>query len=144
MISRALSAGSHAPASWLHTVPIVHSSTPSWCSAKSAVTLSTHSAWRRLNGPCPNIMTPGAAAAASSATSVGAKAGDPRFGHRNHGGVWRYGGEGYLYASRSYHCCLSPSSNSTSWSVSDAAMLTTQPAWGPATQPGPHANGATG
>lgn len=82
----------------------------SWCSAKSAVTLSTHSAWRKLNGPCPNIMTPGAAAAASSATFVGAKAGDP----------------------------------STSWSVSAAAMLTTQPAWGPATQPGPHAKGATG
>lgn len=37
-----------------------------------------------------------------------------------------------------------PTSNSTSWSVSAAAMLITQPAWGPATQPGPHANGATG
>lgn len=82
----------------------------SWCSAKSAVTPSTHSAWRKPNGPCPNIMTPGAAAAASSAMSVGAKAEDP----------------------------------STSWSVSAAAMLTTQPAWGPATQPGPHAKGATG
>lgn len=35
-------------------------------------------------------------------------------------------------------------SYSTSWSVSAAAMLTTQPVWGPATQPGPHANGATG
>ena len=34
--------------------------------------------------------------------------------------------------------------NSTSWSVSAAAMLIIQPAWGPATQPGPHANGATG
>lgn len=59
--------------------------TSSWCSAKSAVTLSTHSAWRKPSGPCPNIMTPGAAAAASSAMSVGAKAGDPRFRH------WSYG-----------------------------------------------------
>lgn len=82
----------------------------SWCSAKSAVILSTHSAWRKPSGPCPNIMTPGAAAAASSAMSVGEKAGDP----------------------------------SISWSVSAAAMLTTQPAWGPAIQPGPHAKGATG
>lgn len=39
---------------------------------------------------------------------------------------------------------VSSISNSTSWSVSAAAMLTTQPAWGPATQPGPHAKGATG
>lgn len=54
---------------------------PSWCSAKSAVTLSTHSAWKRPSGPCPNIMTPGAAAVASSAMSVGARAGDLRFEH---------------------------------------------------------------
>lgn len=116
---------------------------PSWCSAKSAVTLSTRSAWRRLSGPCPNIMTLGAAAAASSATSVGAKAGDLRFGHR---AVAEGGGmeKRYSSASRFCHCCFSPISNSTSWSVNAAAMLTTQPAWGPATQPGPHANGATG
>lgn len=65
--------------------PLFTLPTPSWCSARSAVTLSTHSAWRRPSGPCPNIMTLGAAAAASFATSVGAKAGDPRFGHKGHG-----------------------------------------------------------
>lgn len=79
-------------------------------SAKSVVILSTPSAWRRLNGPCPSIVTPGAAGAASSAMSVGAKAEGP----------------------------------STSWNVSAVAMLTTQPAWDLATQPGPHVDGATG
>lgn len=39
-------------------------------------------------------MTPGAADAASSATFVGAKAGDPRFGHRSHGSGWRHEEEG--------------------------------------------------
>lgn len=114
LISWALSAGSHVLASWPHTVPIVHFSTLSWYSAKSAVTLSTHSAWRKLSGPCPNIMTPGAADAASSATSVGAKAGDPRFGHRSHGSGWRHRGGGYSCGSRSCHCCLSSTSNSIS------------------------------
>lgn len=118
--------------------------TSSWCSAKSAATLSTHSAWRKPSGPCPNIMTPGAAAAASSAMSVGAKAGDPRFRHWSYGVGGGMEEEGYTYASRSCHCYLFPTSNSTSWSVSAAAMLTTQPAWGPATQPGPHVKGATG
>lgn len=87
-----LSAGSQALTSLCSSFTL-HSPTPSWCSAKSAVTLSTHSAWRKLSGPCPNIMTPGAAAAASSATSVGAKAGDPRFRHWSHRGMeeWRRG-----------------------------------------------------
>lgn len=122
----------------LFTLPI-----PSWCSAKSAVTLSIHSVWRRPSGPCLNIMTPGAAAAASFAMSVGAKAGDPRFGHRSHeGGGMEEGG--VLVPIGSAIAVFLPTSNSTSWSVSAAAMLTTQPVWGPATQLGPHANGATG
>lgn len=94
LISLALSAGSHALTSWPHIVRIVHSPVRSWFSAKSAVILSTHSVWRRLSGPCPNIMIPGAAAAANSAMSVDAKAGDPRFGHRSHEGGWRHGGVG--------------------------------------------------
>lgn len=114
LISWALSAGSHALVSWPHTVPIVHSSTPSWYSAKCAVTLSIHSAWRKLSGLCPNIMIPGAADAASSATSVGAKAGDPRFVHRSYGSGWRHRGGGYSCGSRSCHCCFSSTSNSIS------------------------------
>lgn len=85
----------------------------SWSSAKCAVILSTSSVWRRLNGPCLSIATPGAAGAASSAMSVGAEAKRPR--------------------------CPS-----NSWNVIVVAMLTTQPAWDLATQPGPHVNGITG
>lgn len=33
---------------------------------------------------------------------------------------------------------------STSWNVNAVVMLTTQPAWDPATQPGPRVDGATG
>lgn len=82
----------------------------SWSFAKSAVILSTPSVWRRLNGPCLSIVTPGAAGAASSAMSADAKVEGP----------------------------------STSWNVNVVAMLTTQPAWDLATQPGPHVDGATG
>lgn len=108
--SWALSAGSHPWPLGLTLCPLFTLPTPSWCSAKSAVTLSIHSVWRRPNGPCPNIMTPGAAAAASFATSVDAKAGDPRFGHGSRASGWRRGGEGCSCVSRFCHCCLSRTS----------------------------------
>lgn len=74
-----LSQPGSSPGCWPH--PACRFLTPpSWSSAKSAVTLSTPSVWRRLNVPCLSIVTPGAAGAASSAMSVGAKAGGPRWG----------------------------------------------------------------
>lgn len=51
-------------------------------------------------------------------------------------------GEGYSYAV--YCTLLSLLPFSTSWNVNVVAMLTTQPAWDLATQPGPHVDGATG
>lgn len=64
---------------------------PSWSFAKSAVIPSTPSVWRRLNVPCLSIVTPGAAGAASSAMSVGAKAEGPRWGTGSPGQVEAWG-----------------------------------------------------
>lgn len=64
---------------------------PSWSFAKSAVILSTPSVWRRPNVPCLSIVTPGAAGAASSAMSVGAKAEGPRWGTGSPGQVEAWG-----------------------------------------------------
>lgn len=81
-------------------------------------------------------MTLEAAAAASFATSVGAKAGDPLFGHkgRGSGGMEERGVSepvGFAIAVFLRYPAAPPE-------CERAAMLITQPVWGPATQPGPH------
>lgn len=78
-LNRVTLPGLLAPHCPLFTLP-----TPSWCSARS-VTLSTHSAWRRPSGPCPNIMTLGAAAAAGFCHVCGRKGRGSRFGHKGRG-----------------------------------------------------------